>query len=153
MRYIFLICMTLLTQASWAKLTIQDAYARASHGPNSVIFMTIQNDGSEDARLTGAKVSSDICKTSELHTHIQEGDVFKMRKVKSLDIPANSTLALKPGGNHIMLMNLIGPLKDGQIINVTLVFKQLAFKHQPMQSISVPVRSISTCGCSKDKAN
>jgi periplasmic copper chaperone A len=142
------ICMTLMSQATWAKLTVQGAYARASHGPNSAIFMTIQNDGSEDATLTGAKVSPDICKSSELHTHIQEGDVFKMREVKSLAIPAKSILVLEPGGNHIMLMNLRKPLKDGQSINIKLVFKDT-----PMQSISVPVRSISTCGCSKDKAN
>ena len=143
-----------MTQASWAKIIVQDAYARASHGPNSAIFMTIQNDGSEDATLTGATVSRDICKTSELHTHIQEGDVFKMRKVNSLKVPANSILVLEPGGNHIMLMHLTKPLKDGQNINVTLVFKPQDLKQEPMQSIiSVPVQSISSCGCSKNKGN
>jgi copper(I)-binding protein len=136
MQYIFLVCMTLMAQACWAKITIQDAYARASRGPNSAIFMTIQNDG-ETATLIGATVSQDICQYTELHTHIQEGDVFKMRKVENLQVPAKGQLLLKRGGDHIMLMQIPQPLEEGKTITLTL-----QFKGHPAMTVDVPVRKI-----------
>lgn len=138
MRYYFLICMAFLAQTCLAKITIQDAYARASRGPSSAVFMTFKNDGKSETLLTAA-VPTDICKYTELHTHIQEGDIFRMRKVDALEIPANGSLILKPGADHIMLMQLKKPLEEGQFIHVTLVFK-----NRPKMTIDVPVKSIAS---------
>ena len=143
MRHVFLICMTILSQNCLATLTIKDAYARASRGPNSAIFMTIENDGAADT-LVGARTSNDVCKHTELHTHIQQGDVFKMRKVADLAIPAKGILALKPGSNHIMLMQLKNPLEEGQTMQITLKFKT----HQD-QTVTIPVKPLKTCSCSQ----
>lgn len=136
MRYMLFICTALMAQSAWASITVQGAYARPSRGPNSAIFMTIQNDATADV-LVGADVGTDICQYTELHTHIQEGDVFKMRKVDSLAIPAKGILELKRGGDHIMLMQLSQPpLEEGQTVSVTL-----HFKHNPDMVIDVPVEN------------
>lgn len=139
MHHIFLICATLLSQVCWANapvFMVKDAYARASRGPNSAVFMTIQGDD-KPAILIGASVSPHVCSYTEIHTHIQEGDVFKMRKVETLTVPAHGTLVLKPGGDHIMLMQLKQPLEAGQTLSLTLQFKD-----HPAITLDVPVQSL-----------
>jgi periplasmic copper chaperone A len=54
--------------------------------------------------------------------HVKEGDVFRMREVKGYDIPAKGSFELKPGGAHLMLMNIKAPFKDGDRIPLTLKF-------------------------------
>jgi copper(I)-binding protein len=52
------------------------------------------------------------------------GMVMKMRPLASLDIPAGQPVTLKPGGDHIMLMGLNGPLREGQSFPLTLTFEK-----------------------------
>ncbi|MBY0430299.1 MAG: copper chaperone PCu(A)C, partial [Rhodospirillales bacterium] len=87
---------------AWAAdLDITRAWARLPAGaPNGAAFMTIVNKGPAD-RLTGAK--ADLARTVELHTHVQEGDIMRMRPVPAIDVPAGQTVTMKPGGLHVML--------------------------------------------------
>ena len=55
-----------------------------------------------------------------MHVTMREGDVMKMRQVESLSIPAGGTFELKPGGSHLMLMELKSPLKKGERVPLTL---------------------------------
>jgi periplasmic copper chaperone A len=75
----------------------------------------------EGARLTG--VSSPVAGVAEVHEMKMEGDVMKMRAVPVLDIPAGGTVELKPGGYHLMLMDLKQALPVGSTVPVTLTFK------------------------------
>ncbi|MDP3124813.1 MAG: copper chaperone PCu(A)C, partial [Thiobacillus sp.] len=52
-----------------------------------------------------------------------DGDVMRMREVQALDLPKGKTVALQPGGFHIMLMNLKKPIAAGEIIPLTLVIE------------------------------
>ena len=86
---------------------------------NGAAFVTITNVGGSDAKIIAAK--SDVAESVELHTHIMEDDVMKMREVEGYDIPANQTITLKPHGDHIMLMGLKQPLRAGESFPLTLV--------------------------------
>ena len=60
----------------------------------------------------------------ELHTHIRDGDVMRMRPVNDIPVPANGEVSLQPGGLHLMLIGLARPLNDGQSIPVSLRFER-----------------------------
>lgn len=101
-------------------LTIEHPWARASVAANGAAYMTISNSGSEPDQLVAA--ASPVAETVELHTHIMEGDVMKMRPVKAIDVNVGEPAVLKPGGLHIMLIGLKAPLKEGEKFPMTLTF-------------------------------
>jgi copper(I)-binding protein len=60
----------------------------------------------------------------DLHTHVRDGDVMRMREVPAIDIPAGQTVTLRPGGLHLMFMGLTRPLVEGESFPVTLTFEK-----------------------------
>ncbi|MBC7608274.1 MAG: copper chaperone PCu(A)C, partial [Polaromonas sp.] len=68
-------------------------------------------------------VSSPAAGVAEVHEMKMEGDIMKMRAVPVLDLPAGKKVELKPGGYHVMLMDLKTPLAKGSTVPVTLLFK------------------------------
>lgn len=106
-------------------LEISDFYSRETL-PNAPVaggFMTITNNGSTDDRLIAA--SSDISGRVEIHEMAMENDVMKMRELADgLPIPASATVELKPGGYHVMFMELNKALAQGDTVTVTLEFEQ-----------------------------
>ncbi|MCP3969159.1 MAG: copper chaperone PCu(A)C [Rhodobacteraceae bacterium] len=101
--------------------------ARAGAG-----FMTIRSTGPAD-RLLG--FASEACERSELHTHIHDDGVMRMRKVEAIDIPAGGEAVLKPGGLHLMFIGLTGQLVEGETVEATLIFEQAG-----EVQISLPVK-------------
>ncbi len=99
----------------WAKPSIGQAKAGAA-------FFVIFNNGSSDDRLVAAK--SDVSELVELHTHSMDGGIMRMRPVEAIVVPAGDAAELAPGGHHIMLLNLKGPLVAGETFPVTLVFEK-----------------------------
>jgi hypothetical protein len=86
-------------------------------------FFTIENSGTVDDRLTGA--ASTISEMTQLHTHIQDANgVMQMVEVpEGWVVPAGGTHTLKRGSDHVMFMGLLAPLKDGDIVALTLKFE------------------------------
>jgi len=82
-------------------------------------FMSLTSK--DAARLVGA--SSPVAGVVQVHEMKMEGDVMKMRAVPALNLPAGQTVQLKPGGYHIMLMDLKQALPTGSTVSLTLVFK------------------------------
>lgn len=121
---IFALSALLLSSTAFAQseLTIENPYARATppNAVNSAIFMTIKNDGDKDRTLVSATTSA--ANKVELHTVIKTDGMMKMREVESITIAKNSDTILKPGGLHIMLFELTGPLKEEEFIDVNLNF-------------------------------
>jgi copper(I)-binding protein len=74
----------------------------------------------------------------QLHTMAMDGNVMKMRELKVIDIPANSSVELKPGGLHLMFMDIKTPLKAGESVAVKLKFQKAG-----EVEIKVPVRDIT----------
>lgn len=83
-------------------------------------YMTLRNGGEQDARLVAASCS--MAGVSELHTHIDDKGVMRMRQVKEIVVPARGETALRPGGNHLMLIDLKAPLVAGDKLALTLAF-------------------------------
>jgi len=112
----------LAAQPVWsANVVVTDAWARATMPgqPVSGAYMNIQADA--DARLIS--VSSPLIPQVEVHEMKMDGDVMRMREVKAIDLPKGKTVTLKPGGYHIMLMNLKQPIIAGEMIPLALVIE------------------------------
>ena len=122
-----------------ADVEIDGAYARASipNVPNSAAFFVIKNNSDKDIAITSA--NSDIAEKNELHTHIKENQMMKMMKIEKLVVPAKSSLELKSGGDHVMLMGLKKELKAGDEINL-----ELSFSDGDKKSIKVPVKDLAS---------
>ena len=122
-----------------ANVEIDGAYARASipNVPNSAAFFVIKNNSDKDIAITSA--NSDIAEKNELHTHIKENQMLKMMKIEKLVVPAKSSLELKSGGDHVMLMGLKKELKAGDEINL-----ELSFSDGDKKSIKVPVKDLAS---------
>ncbi len=85
-------------------------------------FMKIENDSNAADKLISA--SSSVSKSMELHTMSMDNNVMRMREVKSIDLPAKSKVELKPGGLHLMFIDLNQQLKAGDTIPVKLKFEK-----------------------------
>lgn len=106
-------------------LKIAHPWSRATPGGAKVAggFMTITNTGKEPDRLIGG--SAVPAGIFEVHEMRMEGNVMKMRALeKGLEIKAGQTVELKPGGYHVMFMDLKSPLKEGESIKGTLIFEK-----------------------------
>lgn len=90
--------------------------------PNGVAYFVLENQGDADDRLLTA--SSPVADKVELHTHIRDGEVMRMRQVEDVPVPAGESVALEPGGLHVMLMGLKEPLEHGKKFPLTLEFEQ-----------------------------
>lgn len=122
-----------------ADVEIDGAYARASipNVPNSAAFFVIKNNSDKDIAITSA--NSDIAEKNELHTHIKENEMMKMMKIEKLVVPAKSSLELKSGGDHVMLIGLKKELKAGDEISL-----ELSFSDGDKKSIKVPVKDLAS---------
>lgn len=103
---------------------VSNAWSRATPGGvrTGVAYFEITDKGAAGDKLIGAK--SDVAERVELHNHIHEDGVMKMRRVDAVEVPAGETVTLNPGGFHLMLMNLKRPLKAGDELKLTLVFEK-----------------------------
>ncbi|MDB5364380.1 MAG: hypothetical protein JWM77_307 [Rhodospirillales bacterium] len=124
---IFAAALALSTTAHAAdtKPVAENGWARATAVGQSVGagFLTLRNPGDTADKLVSA--SSDVAAKVELHTHLNDNGVMKMRPVEGgLEIPAKGSVTLAPGGYHLMLMGLKAPLTEGQHVMLTLVFEK-----------------------------
>lgn len=105
-------------------VTVAHAWARATPGGATVgaAYLEIKTDDKTTDKLVS--VSTPVAGRPEIHTHIMEGDVMKMRKVEAIALKPGESHVLKPMGDHLMLMDLKQPLKEGDLIKLTLTFEK-----------------------------
>jgi copper(I)-binding protein len=105
------------------QLKIENPYARATAPGQKAAggFMKIENKGAADQLIAA---SSPVAGEMQLHTMAMDGNVMKMREVKGIDVPANGSVELKPGGLHLMFMDIKTPLKAGETVPVKLKFQK-----------------------------
>jgi copper(I)-binding protein len=122
-------------QNAWARATVQGQKATGA-------FMTLTAPSA--AKLVS--VSSPVAGIAEVHEMKMEGDVMKMRALAGgLDLPAGKAVDLKPGGYHIMMMDLKLPLQKDTTIPLTLVFKD-AKGVETKKELKVPVAQAAPAG-------
>jgi copper(I)-binding protein len=106
--------------AQTSQIEVTNAWARATPGKaeNGAAYVTIQSPTADRV----VSVSTPAAKKAELHSMSMQGMVMHMRPLAGLDIPPGQPVALKPGGEHIMLLGLTHPLREGQSFPLTLDF-------------------------------
>jgi len=83
-------------------------------------YLILRNTGSHQATLVSA--SSPAAASVELHTHVNDAGVMRMRQVNQIDIPAGQELDFRRAGYHLMLLSLKAPLHAGERLSITLKF-------------------------------
>jgi hypothetical protein len=109
---------------AFAQVQIEDAWTRATPpgAKTAVGYLVIRNPSATPDRLVGAR--SAAAARVETHVTLKDGDVMRMRQVKGYDIPAQGSFELKPGGAHLMFVDLERPFKVGHRIPATLRFEK-----------------------------
>lgn len=127
--------------ASLGALTLTGAFARATL-PNAPVaggFVSIANAGADDDRLIGG--SADFAGEVQVHEMSMQDGVMKMRELADgLAIPAGGTVALTPGGYHLMFLQLKRPLVEGETVPVTLEFEKAGKVTLPLSVLSPGAR-------------
>jgi copper(I)-binding protein len=105
-------------------ITVSNPWSRATAGAarTGVIYLTIANRGDTADRLVG--VAAAVAGMASLHRSAMEGGVMKMRPVAAISVGPGKAAVLKPGGLHIMLMNLERPLTEGEMFPANLTFEK-----------------------------
>ena len=103
--------------------------------PTTGAFFVLKNADDKDHKVV--KVESAAAQVTEMHNHVNEGGMMKMRPIKDIEIKAKGETALKPGSLHVMLIDLKQPLKEGDSVALKLTFEDDSSKE-----ITVPVRKI-----------
>lgn len=105
------------------QIAVTDAWARPTVAgqTSAAAYVTIANQGGPD-RLMG--VASNAAQEAALHTTLSEDGVSRMRPAEFVEIPADGTVKLAPGGTHIMLTGLAKPLVAGEAIELRLIFER-----------------------------
>jgi len=126
MRIVSLLFGSLFTIAAQvqAQVQVERPWARAT-APGATVaggYMLIRNAGAAADRLVGA--SSPAAAKVELHVHINDNGIMRMREVQGYDVPAKGTFELKPGGAHLMFTDIRRAFKEGEKLPVRLKFEK-----------------------------
>jgi copper(I)-binding protein len=124
-----------------AQTTVSEPWVRGTVAQQKATGLFAQITSAQGGRLVS--VSSPVAGVVEIHEMSMHGDVMRMRALPAgLDLPAGKAVALKPGGYHVMLMDLKQPLKAGDQVPVTLVIEGADKKRETLQ-IQAPVRTMA----------
>jgi hypothetical protein len=130
-----------ITATAWAQTTVkvEDAWVRGTVATQKATGAFMRLTPSTNARLVEA--NSPVAGVVEIHEMVLEKDIMKMRQIPGLDLAAGRTMELKPGGYHVMLMDLKQALKGGEQVPITLVFEDDAKKRFTLD-IKAPVTAL-----------
>lgn len=125
MKKIIIATLLSLTASAWAQapanVEVRDAWVRATVAQQKTTGAFMQLTAITDTRVV--QVSSPIAGVVEIHEMAMDKDVMKMRAVPALPLPAGKTVELKPGGYHVMMMDLKAPVKAGDVVPLTLLLE------------------------------
>ncbi|MBU3560313.1 copper chaperone PCu(A)C [Polynucleobacter hallstattensis] len=129
--------------AKVGSVQIENAYTRATVPGQQVAggFMKIENKGAADQLISA---SSPVAGEVQLHEMAMEGNVMRMRQVKEVVVPAGGAVELKPGGLHLMFMNIKAPLAAGETVPVKLKFAKAG-----EVEVKMPVNAMGSPGAMK----
>ena len=129
-----------------AQTTVKDPWVRGTVAGQKATGMFGQVTSTTGGKLVSA--SSPVAGVVEIHEMAMEGNVMKMRAVSGLALPAGKAVDLKPGGYHVMLMDLKQELKPGDAVPVTLVIEGAGGKRESVE-LKAPVKALADSGHQK----
>ena len=126
--------------AALAQVAVTEPWVRGTVPAQKSTGAFMQLKSASDVALVGA--SSPAAGVVEIHEMKMEGGVMRMAAVKKIDLPAGQVVELKPGGYHVMLMDLKAQAREGDKLPVTLTFQDKAGKRFTMD-VQAPVRALT----------
>jgi copper(I)-binding protein len=135
-----LACALLATGAHAQSVEVKDAWIRGTVAGQKATGAFMSLTARSPARLVAA--SSPAAGVVEIHSMKMESGVMKMFAVDGIDLPANRTVKLAPGGYHVMLMDLKRTLKAGERVPMRLTL-ELAGKKRETVDLDVEVRPVT----------
>ncbi len=131
------------TSTAFAGVEVIDPYVRAvpPGAPATAAFMGLKADADGVALI---EADSDVAKAVELHTHVHDNGVMRMRPIEKIELKKGEVVTLQPGGLHVMLIGLTRPVKPGDSVDI-----ELKFSDGTSQKITAPVRRIKMKGMMK----
>jgi len=132
--------LALLAQAALAQTTVKDPWVRSTVAEQKATGAFMQITSASGGRLVSA--SSPAAGVVEIHEMAMDGNTMRMRAVPALDLPAGKAVELKPGGYHVMLMDLKAPLAKDSTVPLTLVFKDAKGVESKVE-LKVPVAAVA----------
>lgn len=138
---VILLVVTACEEKGDPRVTVSDAWAAASAtgATTAAVYFTLKNTGAGSDKLVSA--STYEADSVALHGTEQDGDIMKMKQLDAIPIPKRDEVTLAPGGLHIMLIGLTGPLIEGRTITIVLKFEK-----SPDWSLQVPIKAVGTIG-------
>ena len=127
--------------AATAQTVVKDPWVRGTVAQQKATGMFAQITSASGGKLVSA--SSPAAGMVEIHEMSMDGNVMKMRAINGLDLPAGQAVELKPGGYHVMMMDLKQPLTEGSTVNLTLVIEGKDGKRETVE-VKAPVKALST---------
>lgn len=124
---------------AWAQTTVKDAWVRGTVAQQKASGAFMQITSAAGGRLVS--VSTPAAGVAEIHEMTMDGSTMKMRAVGALELPAGKPVDLKPGGYHVMLMDLKAPLKAGDAVALSLVVEGQDGKRETL-SVQAPVKAL-----------
>lgn len=131
---------TLLGAHAHAQVSVKDAWVRATVPQQKATGAFMRIDAAKDTKLVAA--SSPVTPVVEVHEMAMQDNVMRMRQLSALDVPAGKTVELKPGGYHVMLLDLKQQVKEGDTVPLTLVFEGKDGKRESVE-VKAPVRPLN----------
>jgi len=156
LRNSMLALMTLLAGLAQAQspgssaVQVKEPWVRGTVAQQKATGAFMQLSAPQDMRLVEAR--SPVAGVVELHEMAMDNNVMKMRAVPGIDIPAGKGAELKPGGFHVMLLDLKKQLKEGDTVPLTLVLEGKDKKRQSID-VNAPVRALGMRSDSSKAAN
>jgi len=136
------VMLALAAGSAWADndARVRDAWVRATVPQQRATgaFMTL--NAAQDSKLVRA--ASPVSDHVEIHEMVMEDDVMKMRQIPSIAIPAGQVVELKPGGYHIMLLELKQQIRAGDQVPLTLIFEHSDGRQERLD-VQAPARPLA----------
>lgn len=122
-----------------AQVSVHDAWVRATvpQQKTTGAFMTLQ--AAQDSKLVAA--SSPVAGVTEVHEMAMQDNVMRMRQLPALALPAGQAVQLRPGGYHLMLMELKQQVKEGEVVPLTLTIEGKDGKREKLE-VQARVRAL-----------
>jgi periplasmic copper chaperone A len=139
LRFTLLAMMALASATVSGQTTVKDAWVRGTVEPQKATGAFMQITSAQGGKLVSAQ--SPVAGVTEVHEMTMDGNVMKMRAMPALDLPAGKAVELKPGGYHVMLMDLKQPLKNGESVPLTLVVEGKDGKRETLE-LKIPVKAM-----------
>ena len=135
----------LISLPALAQTSVKQAWVRGTVAQQKATGAFMQISSVSGGRLLS--VSSPAAGVVELHEMAMDGNTMRMRALPALDLPAGKLVELKPGGYHVMMLDLKAPLKAGDTVDLSLLIEAADGKRETLL-VKAPVRALGALGAS-----